>query len=308
MSLGEETCSRLSSNTAEAMAALRAAGAAEPDAVLRNPDHLAGQFVSFSTRASTLVKVPLLRRLVRNIAEVAVPGGYYFELARVKHMDAILQSELRNGLSQLVILGAGFDTRAHRFANQLHAVRVYEIDHPTIGMLKRKKVMRLCGRLPAHVTYVDADFTRDDPAERLAHVAYDHGQPTLVILSGVTPYLPEEAVFRLLRFTGTHTSPRTSIVFDYVLKEMVDGDDRYHGASHLRKRLNRLNEPLLFGIPSGTAATVLRRCGLTLSSDVGPRDLAAKYLRRSDGAIAGLPYGFAIIAHARVSREAALQQ
>jgi hypothetical protein len=77
------------------------------------------------------------------------------------------------------------------------------------------------------------------------------------------------------------------------------GSDAHHGAAKLRGRLNALGEPLRFGIPRGGADAVVARHGLTLVSDLGPHELADRHLRRSNGAIAGRPYGFAAIAHAR---------
>jgi methyltransferase (TIGR00027 family) len=299
MMLGDPHRSRLAADTAEGMAALRAAGAAEPDERVRNPDHLAVAFVSLRPRLSALVKLPGVSRLAPGIAERVLPGSYWFETARVKQIDAVLLSELEQGLAQLVILGAGFDTRAYRFAHNLRTVQVYEIDHPVTARLKRNRVTRIFGALPPGVTYQEADFAHDDLAARLAAVGYDTGRPTLMILSGVTAYLPEVAVARLLRFAATHDSPRTSIVFDYLYDDMVGGDDRYHGARQLRKRLDALGEPLRFGIPCGSSSAFLEGHGLTLVSDLGPQELAARHLQRSDGTISGRPYGFAAIAHAR---------
>jgi methyltransferase (TIGR00027 family) len=297
MTLAEPDPNPLSAGTAEAMAALRAAGAR--DRRVRNPDYLAAAFVSLRPKLTTLVKVPGARRLVPGIAERMLPGGYWFETARVRHMDAILWSELGRGLAQLAILGAGFDTRAYRFAEQLRAMRVYEIDHPATARRKRERVARVLGAPPPNVSYLDIDFTRDDIAARLAATGYDTDQPTLIILSGVTAYLPEPAVDRLLAFAGAHGSRHTSIVFDYLLAEMVAGSDAYHGAAKLRGRLNALGEPLRFGIPRGGVDAVVARHGLTLVSDLGPQELADRHLRGSNGAIAGRPYGFAAIAHAR---------
>ena len=297
--LGERHRSRLAADTAEGMAALRAAGASEADEHVRNPDHLAAAFVSLRPRLSALVKLPGLSRLAPGIAERVLPGSYWFETARVKHIDAVLLSELEQGLAQLVILGAGFDTRAYRFAQELRTVKVYEIDHPVTARVKRERVAHVLGALPAGVTYQDADFGHDDLAARLAAIGYDTGRPTLMILSGVTAYLPEAAVTRLLRFAATHGSPRTSIVFDYLYDDMIGGNDRYHGAPQLRKRLDVLREPLQFGIPRGSSSAFLECHGLTLVSDLGPQELATRHLRRSNGTICGQPYGFASIAHAR---------
>lgn len=293
--------SRLATNSAEAMAALRAAGAVVRDPCLRNPDYMASAFLTAQLRVHALAKVPGVRRLIPALAERLLPGGYHYETARVKHIDAILRAELREGLDQLVLLGAGYDSRPYRLANELRDVRIYELDLAPISHTKRRKAARVMGRPPEHVTYIEADFTRDDVHDLLTERSYDRDGATMLILSGVTPYLPEWAVARLFAFAGHHTCPRTSIAFDYVFREMVDGDDAFRGAAQTRRRLEALGEPLQFGIPQGAAARYIEPFGLTLTGHILPDELADRYLRSTDGTVGGEPYGFAAIAHARVA-------
>jgi methyltransferase (TIGR00027 family) len=292
--------SRIAANTAETQAALRAAGAAERDLVLRNPDSMAAAFVAAGPRLVALAKVRGVRRLLPAIAERLAPGGYYYETARVKHIDAILEAELRAGLDQLVILGAGYDSRPYRFADALRDVRVFEVDVPSMSALKQAKVARLLPAALAHVTFVAADFLEADLEERLTQHAYDTRAATLLILSGVAPYLREAAVDDLFAFVGRHASERTSIVFDYIFRAMVEGDDSAHGARQLRQRLHALGEPLRSGLARGSAVQFVGRFGLTLVEDLQPDELAERYLRRADGTLAGRPYGFSALAHARV--------
>jgi methyltransferase (TIGR00027 family) len=282
------------------MAALRAAGAVERDPDIRNPDYMASAFLTTQLRVQALAKLPGVRRFVAPLAERLVPGGYYYETARVKHIDRILRAELREGLDQLVLLGAGYDSRPYRFANELKDVRVYEVDLPSISYIKRRKVARLMGRPPENVSYIDADFIRDDVSALLKDSGYDLDSATLLILSGVTPYLPEAAVARLFAFTGRHRSPRSSIAFDYVFSEMINGDNSFRGATQIRKRLEAMGEPLRFGIPQGSMARYLQPFGLTLVSHLMPDELAFRYLCTADGTVGGRPYGFAAIAHAHV--------
>jgi methyltransferase (TIGR00027 family) len=292
--------SRLATNSAEAMAALRAAGAVEREPALRNPDDLASALLSPQLRVHALAKVPGARRLIPRLAERLVPGGYHYETARVKHIDDLLRSELNKGLEQLVILGAGYDSRPYRFADALQQTRVLEVDLPQISAIKQRKAFHMLGRAPEHVVFVQADLLDDDVYQRLLERSYDLGCATLLILSGVTPYLPEAAVTQLFTFAGRHRSPRTSIAFDYVFREMVEGDDSFYGAKQTRRRLEALGEPLQFGVPAGGAADFLAQFGMTLDSDLQPDELARRYLADADGTIRGRPYGFAAIAHARV--------
>jgi methyltransferase (TIGR00027 family) len=290
----------IASNTAETQAALRAVGAAERDPVLRGPDSMAATFLPARARLVALAKVPGVRRLLPAIAEWLAPGSYGYELARVKHVDAILETELRDGLDQITILGAGYDSRPYRFADSLKGVRVFEIDLPAMSTIKRDKVTRLLAAPPGHVTYVGADLRDTDLDECLENKGYELHTRTLLILSGVLSYLNEAEVGRLFGWIGRHSNPRSSIVFDYIFSAMVKGDDASHGAMQLRKRLSELGEPLRFGIPTGEVARFLEAFGLALVSDLQADELAERYLRREDGTLAGRPYDFTALAHARV--------
>jgi methyltransferase (TIGR00027 family) len=302
MALDETGASRRSTaSTAEGAALLRAAGRTERDPRLRNPDVLAPRFVAWGVRLPALVKVPGLRRLVPHLAERRIPGSYYFETARTHHLDAVVRAELKRGISQLVVLGAGYDSRAYRMADELRAVTVFEVDLPAMSAIKRRKVSRLVADVPANVRYVEIDFTREELAECLAASGYDRGAPTLFIWSGVAPYLPEDAVREVLAFVGSQGSPDTSIVFDYCFREVVEGDDAYYGAPELLARLREMGEPLRSGIPRGRTAQYLAELGLRLEEDLGPQDAIERYLTRSDGRVYGRPMGFGGLAHARAA-------
>jgi methyltransferase (TIGR00027 family) len=292
--------SRTARNTAEAFASLRAAGSSVRDEQVRNPDHLASRFIELAPRLTTLVKVPALRPLARRTAERVSPGAYYYELARVKHIDGLLSAELDSGIEQLVILGAGFDTRAYRFADRLSSTRVFELDHPVTAALKQARVRKVFGRLPEHVTYVISDLEREELATALDRSGFRRGAKTLFVWSGVSFYLSAEAVDSVLAFVPASSAPGSSIVFDYHYRGFTDGTGDYYGAREGRRRVQELGEPCIFGIDEGGVAELVRRNGLELVSDVGPAELERHYLIRSNGSSAGKPFGFISIAHASV--------
>jgi methyltransferase (TIGR00027 family) len=301
VSLSEARGTRLALSTAEAAAALRAAGAAARDELVRGPDRLAARFVDAGPRLTTIVKIPLLRGLAPRMAERLLPGSYWFELARVKHMDGVLRREIAAGARQLVILGAGFDSRAYRFADRLAGVSVFEVDHPVTAAEKRARVRKIFGRLPGHVRYVDADLSvPGELGKRLANAGHRRELRTLVIWSGVTPYIPEDGVDAVLRWLARAAAPGSSIVFDYAYRGAVEGTGFFYGAPQLRRRVAEGGEPLRFGIDRACLAGFVGARGLELVSDLGPEQLESRYLVRR-GRLAGRPYGFVAIAHARVA-------
>jgi methyltransferase (TIGR00027 family) len=300
--LEQTTRARTARNTAEAFASLRAAGSSVHDKGVRNPDHLASRFIALRPRLTTLVKVPALRPLARRAAERVSPGAYYYELARVKHIDRVLSEELDSGIGQLVILGAGFDTRAYRFADRLSSTRVFELDHPVTASLKQARVRKVFGVLPKHVIYVSADLEQEDLSGALQRAGYERAGRTLFIWSGVSFYLSAEAVDSVLAFVRSGSGPGSSIVFDYHYRGFTDGTRDYYGGTEGRRRVEELGEPCIFGIEEGGVSTLLSQHGLGLISDLGPAELERRYLIRSDGSLDGRPFGFTSIAHARSPR------
>ena len=294
MALGDAQKSRMARSTAEGACALRAAGATLRDSELRNPDYLAADFIAPGLKATALVKVPILRRLSPRVFEAILPGSFWFELARTHHMDEVLLAEVADGASQVVFLGAGLDSRSYRLSDQLADAALYEVDHPVTAAVKRERLESIFGEIPGHVNYVHVDFNSEEVGERLAANGFDADARTIVLWSGVTPYLEPEGVAESLRWFVRGTGPRSAISFDYLWKEMLDGDDSFYGAAQLRKRVEAGGEPFKFGIPRGKTREYVEQFGLVLEEDLGPEDAQERLLHG-----AGEPYGFGGMALAR---------
>ena len=114
--------------------------------------------------------------------------------ARVRYFDDFVKQSLEEGLEQLVILGAGYDTRAYRIEGLKEKIKVFEVDHPDTQHVKIGKVEEIFGFLPERVIYVPVDFETDNFGERLLEQGYDRSQKTLFILEGLIMYIPPEAV------------------------------------------------------------------------------------------------------------------
>jgi methyltransferase (TIGR00027 family) len=287
-------------STAEGACALRAAGAHEQDQAVRCPDDMAAGFLG-GLNITTLAKHRATRRLVVRAVNRRLPGAYTYEIMRAKFIDEVVLDATAAGLDELILLGAGLDSRPYRLAEQLHGVRVIEVDHPASQESKRARLRRLLGRDPDHVTFVAIDFTHGNLAEALDAAGHERSAGTLFVWSGVSPYLPEDTVAEVLSFVGAHSSPRTSIVFDACWAEMIDGSREYFGAAELRKAVAETGEPLRWGIPEGCVHETLSRFGLKAERSLNGEEGRAAYLKRSDGTLHDQTYGFGILVHARAS-------
>ena len=112
---------------------------------------------------------------------------------RVAYLDRLVALATdRLSVRQVVILGAGYDTRAARLPRA--GVRYFEVDHPDTQAAKRARLAALPGYPVDAATYAPCDFEREDPIDRLRAAGLSAHAPTLVLWEGVVPYLTEAAV------------------------------------------------------------------------------------------------------------------
>jgi methyltransferase (TIGR00027 family) len=186
--------------------------------------------------------------------------------ARQTLFDRVVEQYLPD-ITQFVILGAGFDTRALRLkgAPEYAPVRSFEIDTPPTLAFKRAKLTK-AGIDSTGLTFVPADFEKDDWLTRLFDSGFDPGQPALFIWEGVIPYLDREAVKDTLRKIAS-TAKGSIVAFDYFTSEVLESQAL--SMRSVRASLNAGGEPLKFGVDSTPPsrerlAELLQSCGLTL--------------------------------------------
>ena len=286
------------SGTAEGACFVRACAARERDPSVRNPDSLAKHFLGRWYRAlEATVPVGLSRRLF----ERGLPGGYAGHTARTWHCDRTLEAALAGGAEQVVVLGAGYDTRAYRTRAATAGLPIFEVDLPATQKRKTDCLRKLYGELPSHVTYVPIDFARQGLAEVLLPAGYDPTRRTHFNWEGVTYYIDESAIARVLAFVRDNAPRASTITFDYWLRSFVEGDRSSYGADKLVEYVTDLGEPFRFGLNEGEAEPFLRAHGFEVESDLGPSELSATYLRRSDGCTLAPIWGMIRMAFARTS-------
>jgi methyltransferase (TIGR00027 family) len=213
-----------------------------------------------------------------------IPGIAAFLNARTHHIDAVVRHAVTAGTPQVVILGAGYDTRAWRLDTALAGVAVYEVDRPATQARKRSIAARRLGGTPENIRYVEVDFRLQRSAfPALQRAGYEPAKPALFVWEGVSYYLPAADVDALLEDLATRAAPGSAVVFDYLYAEVLTGDCGLHGAEAARQFLQRRGQPYLFGIPRGGLARYLSARGLALVHDLSPEQLWAAYLRGGPG-------------------------
>ena len=139
---------------------------------------------------------------------------------RNQFYDQALREAVVN-VEQVVILGAGWDTRAYEDLRGVD-VRIFEVDTPATQQAKIA-ALQTAGIESGHVTFVETDFNQVSWVDALQKHGFDPALPTFVLWEGVTMYLPEEAVRSTLAAVA-ELGPGSLIAFDYFAREFVEGE------------------------------------------------------------------------------------
>jgi methyltransferase (TIGR00027 family) len=164
---------------------------------------------------------------------------------RTAFLDEEVVRWTRTTPAQVVILGAGLDTRAARLAKP--GVRFFEVDQPASQREKVERIARVDGYPASAATHVACDFEKDDFLDQLVAGGFDAGAPALFVWEGVTPYLHEPAIRATLRRIAHGCHPRTTLVFDHFTKAFVEKQSRKEADVKTHELVDALGERFVFG-------------------------------------------------------------
>ena len=269
------------SRTAEQNALFRALESLRPERERVCDDPLARHFL---TRPFTLViraaAIPGVGGAIRSFIDRRWPGVRTSVVARTRWIDDVIAQALEPDVEQLVILGAGFDSRAYRVP-RLREIDVFEVDHPDTQAAKRAVLGRLFPAQPGHVRFVPVDFTRDDLPSVLGSAGYRESSRTFILWEGVTNYLTAGAVDSTLRWSS-RASAGSLLLFTYVHRDILTRPSAFVGTKRLFSSLEKAGERFTFGMEPSQVPQYLAERNLSLEQDVG----AAEYRLRYFGAAA----------------------
>jgi methyltransferase (TIGR00027 family) len=201
-----------------------------------------------------------------------------FVLCRHRAIDDRLAAALDDGIEQVVVLGAGYDTRAWRFAEKLGGRPVWEVDFPATARRKEGLARRHAAELPATTLHrVAVDFEHESFAQRLEASGFAAGARTFFVWEGVSMYLTRRAVKESLDAMRRLGGAGSELVADFWY--LVDAAD---SVSFLRRMqpnlLALLGEPVLFGIHPEDVGDFLARRQIEAREVLEASDLEARYL------------------------------
>ena len=263
------------SKTAETIAVIRMSESKKPEDERICHDPYAIHFVSqavldFAAHNPEKYKVFVARN------ERLVPGASNSIVARVRFFDDTVKFSIEDGIEQLVILGAGYDTRAYRIEG-MNKIKVFEIDHPATQKIKIEKIKEIFNSIPDHVTYIPLDLEVDKFGQRLLESRYDSSKKTLFVMEGLLMYLSPEIVDEMLSFIVHNSGKGSAILFDYIPLSVVDGTCELEAGQNWQKGLKDAGEPFKFGIKDGSTESFLTQRGFTKIRNITSENYKKSY-------------------------------
>lgn len=267
--------SQAAAQTAIGPVVVVAADQYEPAPLVRDP--WAARLLPATGRfVAALTRLALVRRALQSATDRKIDGGWANFLCRKRYIDDQLRTALINGVDAVVILGAGYDTRAFRLP-ELAGIPVCEVDQPSNTARRAAALRRTFGRIPSDITLLPIDFETDDLADGLQRAGFGPQRRTFYVWEAVSQYLTESAVRRTLAYLA-QAAPGSGLAFTFVRQDFLTGEHTY-GAEGAHRQFVVKSGLWRFGLNPADVAPLLAEYGWREVDQAGSAEYADRYLR-----------------------------
>jgi len=282
-----------SSRTADYTCMYRAASYLEKNELYKSEDYIAPRLLR------GLIKFPVKHRLI-NYNWIFFPKGIYeYVIARTKYIDHIFKEAIENDIEQILVFGAGFDSRALRFAKKNIKIKIFELDSLHTQTAKIKQLMKKNIAIPQNTIFIPIDFHVDSVSEKLELNGFKRNKATLFIMEGILMYLNKEVVDKLFKLIYKLAVTESRVIFDYIHASVLRRENIYYGEKDIYKKVNSLREPWLSGIEKGEMKAFLKNYNFNLIQNLNSEDLEKMFFRDEYGNIMAKINGTLSIAHVK---------
>ena len=219
------------------------------------------------------------------LAQKLVPGFHEHLISRTRFIDDLVKKNSASGVEQYVILGAGYDSRAHRLELP-SSLRIFEVDQPEVQARKRSKLPEELSNLE-NMTYVAVDFTHQTLTEQLINAGFDQNKSTVFTLEGVSQYITKEALSSTIKEVAALTQRASSTFFISYVSELFDKNPEAcfgKGYPNAEKRAKlimygsaKVGEPWISFYGAEEIENVLSQNGYSVKENVTIKDLNSRY-------------------------------
>lgn len=268
-----------SSRTAAYTCTCRAASYLETNSFYKSDDYIAVRLLPL------FVKYLIKFKILNLKGKISPKGIYPYVIARTKYIDSVFKQAIEKGFEQIVIFGAGFDSRAIRLLDLNTEIKVFEIDTSFTLDAKSKQLYKRKIVKPENNIYIRIDFNKEGLFPKLLDNNFNINKKTLTILEGITMYLSQNAVEETFKLIFNYSATDSLIVFDYVYASVLRKEGRYYGESAIYSRVKKDCEEWTFGIDEGEIENYLKKYNFTLIEHLDSSIIENKYFKTESGEI-----------------------
>ena len=157
----------------------------------------------------------------------SLPGLFPLLSGRTRWLDDLCCNAIKNyGCEQVIILGAGYDTRPLRLP-ELFDIPCFEVDQPELSKLKQYgcNCLNISETILGKLYYVAVDFNKDSVAKILEHPNFKTDVKSVILLEGVTQYIPISSTTRTLEHLKELVAPGSILGITYVNNAAYGNDE-----------------------------------------------------------------------------------
>jgi methyltransferase (TIGR00027 family) len=271
------------SRTARMTCVSRACSALETNPCYKSSDYIAPLLLPRGLR--TMFHISLARKL---FAKVAAPKGIYeYVIARTKYIDTILKRALAEKFDQVIVFGAGFDTRALRFQDSMGNTQVFELDLPGTQKAKIGQYRKQHLAIPPGLVFISIDFDKESLTVKLKEAGFLAHQRTLFVLEGIVMYLQPKSVEATFQTIKEYAGKGSWIVFDFIYASVLRKEGIYYGEKGVAQRISSADEQWQFGIEKGEVKQFLAKFAMKPIDQKEAKDLELEYFSDTNGQVIG---------------------
>jgi len=264
--------------TAEVTCLARAMSFYEKNKILKSEDFIAPMILP--PLFKMLLKSNIIRTLFKKVFFHF--GIYEYVIARTKYIDEIFKS-IKDDFKQILIFGAGFDSRAIRFNNNLKDLTVFELDTPATQIAKINQFKKQGIEFSTNLKFISIDFEKETLNQKLEKSGFKKYETCLFLLEGLTMYLDPKSIditFSTIKEFAGHNS---LIIFDYVYSSVITGESNSYGVKGIRKWVKKYGEKWVFDIEKGQIQEFLNRYDFELVDESDYNKLSDKFFKDQNG-------------------------
>lgn len=279
--MGRRRIESRASQTADITCLYRAYSFLEINPLLHSDDNVAPLLLPDNIKP--LARFAIARNVLSRL--LGPKGMYEWVIARTRYIDRQFQAASQNHFEQVLILGAGFDSRCVRFHEQLKNVRIFEIDAATTQLVKITQFRKKNVVFPDNVTFIPMNFETESMAEKLEKAGFQKGGKTLILLEGVLQYLNPKAANETLRNLQELCGQGSRLIFDYAHRSALKGGGTSYGEKGVLSKIKVFGESWQFGLEKIEVEPFIEKYGFRLLDHKSPADLERDTFTDSNGKV-----------------------